>query len=88
MEKSALADGKRTEIYYCHPYSSWERGSNENNNRLVRRHIPKGEDFDPVTDEEVAYIEKWINDYPRRLFDYQTSAELFEEEVRLALKAA
>ena len=88
MEKSALADGKRTEIYYCHPYSSWERGSNENNNRLVRRHIPKGKDFDPVTDEEVAFIEKWINDYPRRLFGYRTSAELFEEEVRLALKAA
>lgn len=87
IERSALKDGKRTEVYYCHPYSSWERGTNENNNRLVRRHIPKGENFDPVTDEEIAYIEKWINDYPRRMFGYRTSAELFEEEVKKALAA-
>ena len=43
IEKSILMDGNRTKVYYCHPYSSYERGSNENQNRLVRRKIPKGE---------------------------------------------
>ena len=82
LERSALKDGKRTFVFYCHPYSSWERGTNENNNRLIRRHIPKGVDFEDATDEEIAYIEKWINNYPRGIFDYKTSAELFEEEVQ------
>lgn len=82
MEKSVLKEGKRTFVFYCHPYSSWERGTNENNNRLIRRHIPKGIDFDDRTDEEIAFIEEWINNYPRGIFEYKTSAELFEEEIR------
>lgn len=83
MEKSVLKRGnKRTFVFYCHPFSSWERGSNENNNRLIRRHIPKGIDFDDRTDEDIEYIENWINNYPRGIFEYQTSAELFEEELR------
>lgn len=83
IEKSVLKpEDKRTFVFYCHPYSSWERGSNENNNRLVRRHIPKGTDFDDRTDEEIEYIENWINNYPRGIFEYKTSAELFEEELR------
>lgn len=82
LERSVLKEGKRTFVFYCHPYSSWERGTNENNNRLIRRHIPKGVDFDDTTDAEIAYIEEWINNYPRGIFDYKTSAELFEEELR------
>lgn len=82
LEKSVLKEGKRTFVFYCHPYSSWERGTNENNNRLIRRHIPKGVDFEDTTDEEIAYIEEWINNYPRGIFDYRTSAELFEEELQ------
>ena len=82
LERSVLKEGKRTFVFYCHPYSSWERGTNENNNRLIRRHIPKGVDFEDTTDAEIAYIEEWINNYPRGIFDYKTSAELFEEEIR------
>ena len=82
LERSVLKEGKRTFVFYCHPYSSWERGTNENNNRLIRRHIPKGVDFDDTTDAEIAYIEEWINNYPRGIFDYKTSAELFEEEIK------
>ena len=67
MERSALKEEKRTFVFYCHPYSSWERGTNENNNRLIRRHIPKGVDFEDTTDEEIKYIETWINNYPRTL---------------------
>ena len=64
---------KRTKIYYCHPYSSWERGSNENANRLIRRFIPKGADIGRFTHEMIKFIEDWINNYPRRIFDYKSS---------------
>lgn len=83
LERSVLHEGeKRTLAFYCHPYSSWERGSNENNNRLIRRHIPKGEDFDEKQDRDIEYIENWINNYPRGIFGFKTSAQLFEEEIR------
>lgn len=83
LERSVLHEGeKRTFAFYCHPYSSWERGSNENNNRLIRRHIPKGEDFDEKQDRDIEYIENWINNYPRGIFGFKTSAQFFEEEIR------
>lgn len=81
MKKSVLNDGDRTKIYYCHPYCSCERGSNENQNRLVRRKIPKGINFDDRTDTDIQVIEDWINDYPRELFGWRTAGEMFEEEL-------
>ena len=57
-------------IYYTHPYCSQERGSNENHNRLIRRHLPKG--CKNSTSAEVARIELWINKYPKRMFNYLT----------------
>lgn len=83
MERSVLRQGEnRTKLYYCHPYSSWERGTNEVTNKMVRRKVPKGMDFDNKTTEEVQKIEDWINHYPRRIHSYHTAAELFEEEIR------
>lgn len=83
LERSVLHEGeRRTFAFYCHPYSSWERGTNENNNRLIRRHIPKGEDFDEKQDRDIEYIENWINNYPRGIFGFKTSAQLFEEEIK------
>lgn len=62
-------------IYYTHPYSSWERGSNENenHNRLIRRWLPKG--TKKTTPKEVAFIEKWINNYPKKYLDYKSPSE-------------
>lgn len=80
MERS-ISGGRRTKVYYCHAYCSWERGSNENQNKLVRRKVPKGSDFDDKTDEEIATIETWINNYPRRLFGYHTAEEQFQKEI-------
>ena len=76
MEKSCLRKKKRTSIYYAHPYCSGERGSNENNNRLIRRWIPKGTSIDEISKEFIQKIEDWINNYPRAMFDYKSSNEL------------
>ena len=72
---------KRTHIYYCHPFSIWERGTNVVTNNMVRRKVPKGTNFDDKTDEEVQEIEDWINKYPRKIHGYRSSGELFEEEI-------
>lgn len=58
LERSALRKGNRTTVYYCHPYSSYERGSNENQNRMIRRRHPKGTDFAEVTAAEVKETEE------------------------------
>ncbi len=78
IERSVLTKSKRTRVFYCHPYSSYERGSNENQNKLIRRHYPKGFDFTTVSAAEIRKVEKWINNYPRKIFDYYCSSELFE----------
>lgn len=82
MERSCRREGKRTQVYYCHPYSSYERGSNENQNKLIRRHVPKGTDFDNMKQEEIEKIQDWINEYPRKKLGYASSAALFEEELK------
>lgn len=82
MQKSFLNKGSRTSIFYCHPYSSYERGSNENQNKLIRRHIPKGTNFDKKTEGFISSVQKWINTYPRKLFDYKCSEELFASELK------
>lgn len=81
--KDSLKNKRETfDIYYCHPYSSYERGSNENQNRLVRRHYPKGTDFDKkLSRKKVKEMEVWINDYPRELFDGKTAGQLFQTEL-------
>ena len=67
IEKSRYTKGSRTTLFYCHPYSSWERGTNENINRMIRRFFPKGIDFDTVSKKQVQRVEDWINNYPRKI---------------------
>ncbi|VJR87706.1 IS1239 transposase [Streptococcus pneumoniae] len=62
-------------IYYAHPYASWERGTNENHNRLIRRWLPKG--TKKMTPKEVAFIEKWINNYHKKCLNYKSPREDF-----------
>lgn len=68
---------KSTKVYYAHPYSSYERGTNEKHNSLVRRFFPKGMSFDCVSDELVAFVEHWINNLPRKIFNYRCSDFIF-----------
>ena len=68
---------KSTKVYYAHPYSSYERGTNEKQNSLVRRFFPKGKSFDNITDEQVAFVENWINNLPRKIFNYHSADFIF-----------
>lgn len=83
LERSCLHPGaKRTTVYYCHPYRSSERGSNEKQNQMLRRRFPKGTDFRKVGDGEIEVATGWLNRYPREIFGYASSEELFQEELR------
>ena len=82
MEKS-IFNGKRTNVYYCHPYSSWERGSNERLNREIRRLIPKGSNISHYSPKEIQRVQDWVNSYPREIFGYVTSEELYQHELSL-----
>ena len=72
---------KRTTQYYADAYSSWQRGTNENINKMIRRFLPKGTSFKNLTKEEVQRIETWINNYPRKMFNFKTSNEIYQEEL-------
>jgi len=79
LESSVLEPGSRRIItYFAHAYSSWERGANENQNRMIRRFIPKGTDIADVSEREIKVIETWMNNYPRKRLGYKTAKELVE----------
>lgn len=65
------------DIYYAHPYCSWEKGSNENGNSMLRRFFPKGTNFETVTEEELQRTENWVNSYPRKIFGYLSANDVY-----------
>lgn len=66
-----------TDFYFAHPYSSWERGLNENTNGLVRQYLKKGSSFSEITDLDLAIIEDCLNNRPRKSLGYATPNETF-----------
>lgn len=80
--KAYTACAPARQPYYCHPYSSWESGSNENANSMIRRRHPKGTDFSKVSAAEIAATEEWINNYPRKILGYKSSEVMFRECLR------
>ncbi len=85
LERSQRNDGKkRTNIYFCHPYSSWERGSNEHTNGMIRRFIPKGTAISPILIKDIKKIEAWLNNYPRRIFNGKSSLQKQQEYTEAA----
>jgi len=73
------------EVFLAHSYCSWERGSNENCNGLLRRYFPKGTDWSKVSDEEISRAEYLINTGPRKRLSWKTPAEVFYQETGVAL---
>lgn len=70
-----------TKVYFTHPYSSWEKGTNECHNKLLRRFIPKGVSMAKYSSEDIAYMADWANTLPRKILGYKTPDELFEAEL-------
>lgn len=79
LERSCLHKGKRTTVFYCHPYSSFERGTNENTNGMIRRWFPKGTDFGKVPAKAIQAVEGWLNAYPRGILGFRCADDVFAE---------
>ena len=69
------------DIYYSHPYSSFERRTNEKQNSLIRYFYPKGSSFDNVDETSIMRVADWINNLPRKFAKYLNSNELFSMEL-------
>lgn len=68
-------------VYFAHPNSPWQRGTNERHNGLLRRFIPKGKTLSNLSMETLKIAHNWINQLPRKLLGYKTPEELFIEEI-------
>nr|WP_289024636.1 IS30 family transposase [uncultured Salegentibacter sp.] len=67
-------------IYFAHPYSSWERGTNENTNGLIRRYLPKGTSFAQIDHKQLKIIQDKLNNRPRKILGYNTPQEMMDLE--------
>ncbi len=78
-EHKKVSKSLECDYYFCHPYSSWERGLNENINGLIRQYIPKGSSFNSLTKKEIKRIENKLNHRPRKSLNWKTPYEVFHE---------
>lgn len=84
---STLESDTTTKIYFTHPYSSFEKGTNERHNGLIRRFIPKGKCINDYSLDDIAFIEEWMNTLPRKILGYKTPEEVFEQQLDLIYAA-
>jgi len=73
-----------TDSYFCRAYHSWEKGTVENTNGIIRRFFPKGTDFDNIPDAKIQQLEFWLNNRPRKCLDFKTPQEVFDSTVAIA----
>lgn len=77
-----------TAVYFAHPYASYERGSSENQHKLVRRFIPKHTAMADISERQVQRIQRWMNGYPRKTLNYQTAHERMVHALKQEKSAA
>ena len=82
-EHSLFTKETEVKVYFAHKGSPWERGTNENYNGLVRQYFPKGTDFNAVSDYQINKVQDLINGRPRKVLDFLTPFEVFEQFVAL-----
>ena len=75
-----IAEALEAAFYFAHPYSAWERGTNENTNGLIRQYFPKKTDFSKVACKDVLAVAHKLNQRPRKCLDFQTPYEVFLEQ--------
>jgi IS30 family transposase len=76
-EHKAIAADLETDVYFAHPYASWERGTNENTNGLIRQYFPKSRNLTTVTDDEITIAMDTLNHRPRKSLGFKTPFEVF-----------
>ena len=89
-DHEGMAADLETEIYFAHPYASWERGLNENTNGLIRQYFPKNRELTNVTNEEIEHAMNKLNHRPRKSLDFRTPFEVFfntKTSLTVALKS-
>jgi IS30 family transposase len=74
-----VAENLSIDYFFAHPYHSWERGSNENLNGLIRQYFPKGSDFTGITEQRIKEVEKKLNDRPRKRYSYENPIFVMEQ---------
>ena len=85
-EHELIAAGLQARLYFAHPYSSWERGLNENTNGLVRQYFPKKYEFAKISDQDLQQVEDLLNNRPRKTLGYRTPNEVFFKQRSVALR--
>jgi IS30 family transposase len=85
-EHELIAAGLQARLYFAHPYSSWERGLNENTNGLVRQYFPKKYEFARISDQGLQQVEDLLNNRPRKTLGYRTPNEVFFKQRAVALR--
>lgn len=75
---SKISEVLNIDFYFTHPYSSWEKGTNENTNGLIREYFPKGTDFSVVSLEALKKVEDELNSRPRKCLNYKTPAQILK----------
>ena len=80
-EHEAIARKLNADFYFCHPYSSWERGVNENTNGLIRQYFPKQKEFATITEMDLKEAQEKLNHRPRKTLGYRTPHEAYFKEL-------
>lgn len=76
-EHRLFTEETKIKVYFAHPHSPWERGTNENTNGLVRDFYPKGTDFNKISNRELKQVQQWLNERPRKTLNWETPAHAF-----------
>ena len=80
-EHKKFSNHTKMPVYFAHPYSSWERGTNENTNGLIRRFFPKRTDFNKISENQLKIVQEKLNNRPRKVLGYRTPKEVFQSEL-------
>jgi transposase, IS30 family len=78
-EHEFISKKLKADFYFAHPYSSWERGTNENTNGLIRQYFPKKTSFEKITEKDLEFVMDRLNNRPRKCLGYRTPNQVFNE---------